>query len=61
MDAGVLFWTLLIGLCLALNGCCIFILLIRHGQYREPEKPKLQMFENERRDDLQFGKDLVDV
>jgi hypothetical protein len=61
MDAGVLFWTFLIGLCLALNGCCIFILLIRHGQYREPEMPKLKMFENERRDDLQFGKDLVDV
>jgi hypothetical protein len=61
MDAGVLLWTFLIGLCLALNGCCIFILLIRHGQYREPERPKLVMFENERRDDLRLGKDLGDV
>ncbi len=57
----ILFWTFLIGLCLALNGCCIFILLVRHGQYTDPEKAKFRMLENEERDDQQFGPDVVRV
>jgi hypothetical protein len=61
MDAGMLFWTFLIGLCLALSGCCVFVLLVREGQYRDPEKSKFEMYENERRDDSRLGKNVVDV
>lgn len=61
METDVLFWTFLAGLCFALNGCCIFLLLIRHGQYRDPEKAKFIMYENEARDDLKFPRNLVEV
>ena len=57
----ILFWTFLIGLCFALNGCCIFMLLIRHGQYKDPEKAKFRMYENEERDDQHFDPNVVHV
>ena len=61
MENDILFWTFLAGLGFALNGCCIFLLLIRHGQDRDPEKAKFEMYEREQRDDLQFSRDLVNV
>lgn len=61
MDTDILFWTFLAGLGFALNACCIFVLLVRHGQYRDPEKPKFIMYDNEVRDDSQFSRDLVNV
>lgn len=61
MDMDVLFWTFLAGLGFALNGCCIFLLLIRDGQYRDPEKAKFVMYENEVRDDTKFPRILVEV
>jgi hypothetical protein len=61
MENDILFWTFLAGLGFALNGCCIFLLLIRHGQYRDPEKAKFKMYEREQRDDQRFSRDLVNV
>ena len=61
MGTDVLFWTFLAGLGFALNSCCIFLLLVRHGQYRDPERPKFIMFKNEATDDLKFSRDLVNV
>jgi hypothetical protein len=61
METDDLFWTFLAGLGFALNACCIFLLLVRHGQYRDPEKPKFIMLKNETTDDLQFSRDLVNV
>ncbi len=61
METDVLFWTFLAGLGFALNSCCIFLLLVRHGQYRDPERPKFIMFKNEATDDLKFSRDLVNV
>jgi hypothetical protein len=61
VETDILFWTFLAGLGFALNGCCIFLLLIRHGQYRDPEKAKFIMYENEERDDLKFPRALVEV
>jgi hypothetical protein len=61
METDVLFWTFLAGLGFALNACCIFLLLVRHGQYRDPEKSKFIMFKNEMTDDLKFSRDLVNV
>ncbi len=57
----ILFWIFLIGLGLALNGACIFVLLVRHGQYTDPEKAKFRMLENEVRDDQQFAPEMVRV
>lgn len=61
MDDSVLFWTFLVGMCIALNGCCIFVVLVRQGQYKDPEKAKYIMYEHERHDDLRFSPQLVDV
>ena len=61
MENDVLFWTFLAGLGFALNACCVFLLLVRHGQYRDPEKSKFIMFKNETTDDLKFSRDLVNV
>ena len=61
MDNSVLFWTFLVGLCIAFNGCCIFLLLVREGQYKDPERAKFIMYEKEKKDDLQFPKELVEV
>jgi hypothetical protein len=61
METDVLFWTFLAGLGFALNACCIFLLLVRQGQYRDPERPKFIMLKNETTDDLQFSRDLVNV
>ena len=61
METDGLFWTFLAGLGFALNACCIFLLLVRHGQYRDPERPKFIMLKNETTDDLQFSRDLVNV
>ena len=61
MEGDVLFWTFLIGLCLALNGGCIFLLLARQGQYRDPEKAKFVMYEREEKDDRLLSKNLADV
>jgi len=54
-------WTFFIGLCLALNGCCIFAYLVRDGQYTDPEKAKYRMLENEEKDDEKFGPEVLRV
>ena len=61
MDIDIHFWTFLIGLCLALNGCCIFLLLVRDGQYRDPEKAKFLMLEKEKKDDQDLPPGVVRV
>ena len=61
MENDVLFWTFLIGLCLALNGGCIFLLLAREGQYRDPEKAKFVMYEREEADDRSLAQNLDGV
>jgi len=61
MDVDIHFWTFLIGLCLALNGCCIFFLLIRDGQYKDPEQAKFRMLENEEKDDQHFDPEVLRV
>jgi hypothetical protein len=61
MDIDIHFWTFLIGLCLALNGCCIFLLLVRDGQYRDPEKAKFLMLEKEKKDDQHLPPGVVRV
>ena len=61
MDIDIHFWTFLIGLCLALNGCCVFLLLVRDGQYRDPEKAKFLMLEKEKKDDQDLPPGVVRV
>lgn len=61
MDLDIHFWTFLIGLSLALNACCIFFLLVRDGQYRDTEKAKFRMLENEKKDDEKFDPDVLRV
>ncbi len=61
MPLDVHFWTFVIGLCLAMNGCCIFLLLVRDGQYKDPEKAKFLMLEHEQKDDEKLGPDVVRV
>jgi cbb3-type cytochrome oxidase maturation protein len=61
MDLDIHFWTFLIGLCLALNGCCIFLLLVRDGQYKDPEKAKFEMLEREEKDDQMYPPEVVNV
>jgi len=61
MESNIVFWTFLAGLGFALNGCCIFLLLIRGGQYRDAEEAKFIMYEREKRDDLKFPRTLVEI
>jgi cbb3-type cytochrome oxidase maturation protein len=57
----ILFWTFLVGLCLALSGCCLFMYLVRDGQYRDPEEAKYRMLEREMEDDKKLDPEVVRV
>jgi hypothetical protein len=61
METGILFWTFLAGLGFALSGCCIFLLFIRHRQYRDSEKAKFIMYECEERDNRKFPRSVVEI